>query len=64
MLMSVQHRAEKEYIDQHINLEFDGPNKTYEYDNFKMTVFNITMMNNGDQEHVTISAPKVTLSYS
>ncbi|XP_053539104.1 uncharacterized protein LOC108271069 isoform X2 [Ictalurus punctatus] len=53
-------RAEKEYIDQHINLEFDGPNKTYEYDNFKMTVFNITMMNNGDQEHVTISAPKLS----
>lgn len=62
--MSVQHRAEKEYIDQHINLEFDGPNKTYEHEDFNMIVVKMDKMNTKDQGCVKISAPKVTLSYS
>lgn len=64
MLMSVQHRSEKRFIDQQINLEFIGPNKTYEYENFKITVFNIAMMKTTEDGRVKISAPKVRLGYS
>ncbi|XP_053490698.1 uncharacterized protein LOC128613689 isoform X3 [Ictalurus furcatus] len=53
-------RAEKEYIDQHISLEFDGPNKTYEHEDFNMTVVKMDKMNTTDHGRVKISAPKVS----
>ncbi|XP_047659120.1 uncharacterized protein LOC113646696 isoform X7 [Tachysurus fulvidraco] len=51
-------RAEKYYIDLLINVTFEGPNATYEYENFIMTVVN--MMNPIDDSHVKISAPKLS----
>lgn len=63
MLMFVQYRAEKKYIDQQITLDFNGTNKTYEYKNFKMIVVKIDM-NTTDKDYIRIPAPQVTLSYS
>lgn len=60
----LHHRAEKYYIHQLINLCFEGPNTTFEYENFKMTVVKMDMMNAMEGGHVKISAPKVTFSYS
>ncbi|KAK3562193.1 hypothetical protein QTP86_030192 [Hemibagrus guttatus] len=53
-------RAEKYYINQLINLDFGEPNTTYEYENFKMTVVKMHMMNATGGRHVKISAPKLS----
>ncbi|XP_058256203.1 adhesion G-protein coupled receptor G6-like isoform X1 [Hemibagrus wyckioides] len=53
-------RAEKYYIHQLINLCFEGPNTTYDYENFKMTVVKMNMMNATDGRLVKISAPKLS----
>ncbi|GAA6065686.1 uncharacterized protein LOC113646696 isoform X1, partial [Tachysurus ichikawai] len=53
-------RAEKYYIDQLINVTFEGPNATYEYENFIMTVVKMNMMNPINGSHVKISAPKLS----
>ncbi|KAF5905092.1 adhesion G protein-coupled receptor G3-like, partial [Clarias magur] len=51
-------RAEKKYIDQQINLDFNGTNETYVCENFKMTVFKIDM-NTTDKDYIRIPAPQL-----
>ncbi|XP_060742127.1 uncharacterized protein LOC132856557 [Tachysurus vachellii] len=53
-------RAEKCYIGQLINVTFDKPNATYEYENFIMTVVKMNMMNPINGSHVKISAQKLS----
>lgn len=54
------------YIQKLMNVPFNGATKTYEQENFKMTVvkMDMMMMNTTDDGHVKISAPKVTLNYN
>ncbi|KAF5905094.1 adhesion G protein-coupled receptor G3-like [Clarias magur] len=53
-------RAEKNYMLKLINLTFDGATKTYEMENFKLTVLKMDMMNTTDHSRVKVSAPKIS----
>ncbi|KAM9460748.1 adhesion G-protein coupled receptor G5-like isoform 1-T1 [Clarias gariepinus] len=53
-------RAEKNYMLKLISLPFDGATKTFEKENFKMTVLKMDMMNTTDHSRVKISAPKIS----
>ncbi|KAB5558836.1 hypothetical protein PHYPO_G00021770 [Pangasianodon hypophthalmus] len=56
--LDIRIRAEKRFIHKLINIPFNGTTKTYEGENFKMTVVKMDMMNTMDQTPVHISAPK------
>lgn len=58
MSLSVQHSAEKKYIDFLIGLPFNATSKIYDLEEFNMTVHK---MNTTDLGLVQISAPMVTL---
>ncbi|XP_027008850.1 adhesion G protein-coupled receptor G3-like isoform X2 [Tachysurus fulvidraco] len=51
-------RAEKKYIDSLIGVNFDGPSKNYDLEEFNMTVVKMDRMNTTDLGLVHISAPK------
>lgn len=60
-LMSVQHRAEKKYIDALISSVVNETTKNYDFEEFRMTVIQMDKMNTTDLGFVQISAPKVKL---
>ncbi|TSL68251.1 Adhesion G protein-coupled receptor G3 [Bagarius yarrelli] len=56
----VSGRAKKHFIDQVIKIDFQGTNKTYEYENFKVTVVNMNLMSPMEDNRVKISAPQLS----